>query len=108
MKTCPVCGNPLQRRPKEAPSQWERRTYCSWSCSSRDHNHERHAAGREALIEDLERLIGTDRPLAVAARLGYDKPRSLARRLQRAGRPDLACVFDQIGRADRSRAREAS
>ena len=48
---------------------------------------------RAALIEDIEHLLSFDTAAHIAARLGYEKPRSLARRLSRAGRHDLARQF---------------
>ena len=48
---------------------------------------------RAALIEDIEHLLSYDTAAHIAARLGYEKPRSLARRLSRAGRHDLARQF---------------
>ena len=48
---------------------------------------------RAHLIEDVLALIGTDTPRRIAARLGYERPASLAKRLTRAGRPDLAQPF---------------
>lgn len=46
------------------------------------------------LIEDVEWLLGTDAPESIAARVGYNRPRTLARRLFRNGRPDLARHFE--------------
>jgi hypothetical protein len=47
------------------------------------------------LIEDVEWLRGTDSPENIAARVGYPRVASLARRLERADRPDLARIFDR-------------
>ena len=45
------------------------------------------------LVDEVSALLGTDTPVHIAARVGYDKPPSLARRLARAGRLDLARAF---------------
>jgi hypothetical protein len=47
------------------------------------------------LIEDVEYLLGTDSPEGIAARLGCSSPRNLSQRLRRAGRGDLARLFDR-------------
>lgn len=46
------------------------------------------------LIAEVEWLIGTDTPERIAQRLGYTRTKSLCRRLERAGRYDLARRFD--------------
>lgn len=52
------------------------------------------AAAREALIEEVEFLLGCgESPERTAHRLGYDTPASLERRLLRSGRRDLAKAF---------------
>ena len=48
----------------------------------------------DELIAEVEFLAGTDDPKNLAARLGYQRPDSLCRRLERNGRPDLARYFD--------------
>ena len=48
------------------------------------------ARKRAELIEDLLDLLDTDTPSTIARRLGYTRPASLARRLERAGRIDPA------------------
>lgn len=58
-----------------------KRTYTAWT--------QRYAQ----LADEVAHLLGTDTPVHIAARVGYDKPRSLARRLARAGRNDLARSF---------------
>jgi hypothetical protein len=47
------------------------------------------------LIEDVEHLLGTDNTESIARRLGYSTGKNLARRLRRAGRSDLAQLFDR-------------
>ena len=47
---------------------------------------------RHIYVEEVEALIGSDTPEAIARRLGV-KPASLARALQREGRGDLASPF---------------
>lgn len=51
------------------------------------------------LIEDIEWILGTDTPERIAARVGYPRMKSLTRRLERNGRPDLARIFDRRGMA---------
>lgn len=48
------------------------------------------------VIEETERLIGTDWPPNIARRLDYDNPHSLKAQLKRWGRADLAAHFDKI------------
>lgn len=50
---------------------------------------------RDELVAEVEHLLGTDHPGKIAARLGY-QPLSLARRLTRCGRRDLARRFDRV------------
>lgn len=46
-------------------------------------------ASRDYVIEDVEWIIGTDRAVSVAHRVGYDRLDSLIQYLRRAGRSDL-------------------
>ena len=50
-------------------------------------------AGVRKLIEDVEWLLPTMPAADVAEKLGYDNPASLATRLRRWGRSDLATPF---------------
>lgn len=53
------------------------------------------AARRQALIEDVEFLLEQGESLPkIAERTGYERAASLARRLRRYDRPDLAHHFD--------------
>jgi hypothetical protein len=45
---------------------------------------------RQERIRDIEWIIDTDHPERIAQRLGYERPESLVRTLQRWGRHDLA------------------
>jgi hypothetical protein len=54
-----------------------------------------------ALLEDIEWLLESgEPPQAIAARLGYAKPASLARRLSRHGRADLAAIYWRVARRE--------
>ena len=48
----------------------------------------------EIVVSEVEHLIGTRTPQAIAAAVGYAKADTLARALHRWGRPDLAKVID--------------
>jgi hypothetical protein len=50
---------------------------------------------RDELVEDVEHLLGYDRPLRIVERVG-STPSAVARALHRAGRPDLARPFDRL------------
>lgn len=51
---------------------------------------------REALTEEVEFLLSLgESATAIAKDLGYSKPESLARRMWRHGRPDLAQAFER-------------
>ena len=90
------CGEKHQARGRcqRHYNQWRRTT---------EHFTSSWADQRAALIENIEDLLGYDTAAHIAARLGYEKPRSLAlgyekprslaRRLSRAGRHDLARQF---------------
>lgn len=55
----------------------------------------RHQSAREALISEIEfQLDAGASAKLLPARLGYENPESLTRRLYRAGRPDLAKLFE--------------
>ena len=58
-------------------------------------------ARKRDLIEDVEWILTADDPAIALRRLGYDKPGSLAKRLLRAGRPDLARPFWALDNAQR-------
>lgn len=62
------------------------------------------ARKRAELIEELTVLLDTDTPSNIARRLGYKTPEPLARRLQRAGRIDLARIFWRVATAEKSQA----
>ena len=47
------------------------------------------------LIEELGHVWGTDKPVNIARRLGYENPHSLTRRLYRYGHHDLAAMLDR-------------
>jgi hypothetical protein len=79
--------------------------------TARPEQAEKYAAERAALIEEVEFLLNSgESPASIPRRLGYDNPRSLERRLQRAGRNDLAAIvrpkFDEA-RRERHRQRNA-
>lgn len=54
---------------------------------------------REMVLAELDVLLGTDHPGAIAVRLGYKSGRELARVLHRWGRSDLAREFNTVSAA---------
>lgn len=56
---------------------------------------------RDELVAEVEHLLGTDSGDGIAARLNLGTRSHLARRLQRAGRPDLAQRIIDTGIAAR-------
>lgn len=51
---------------------------------------------RKYVVGELDRLVGTDWPESLAARLGYENFHSLQAALKRWGRPDLAARFNRV------------
>jgi hypothetical protein len=81
IKTCPNCNVRFARRPKQPPSSWKKRRFCSRHCSAFFYKEERIAqmcAGREIAMQDPARLehyrqatraaLDAVRPLANLAR----------------------------------------
>ena len=62
------------------------------------------AARRQAVIEDVEWVAGTDHPDNIARRLGYSNGDSLSKQLRNWGRHDLATRVTSGYRTDSRRA----
>ena len=89
-RTCKGCPNALRRRPDESWARYEAREFCSSGCSGRANSTAAAEARRQAKLEDVEWLVGTDSPQNIATRLGYKDLGNLTAVLQRWGRDDLA------------------
>lgn len=59
------------------------------------------AARTQDLVADVEWILGDSDPAASLVRLGYVNPGSLAQRLRRAGREDLARPFWRLDNHNR-------
>jgi hypothetical protein len=86
---CLHCGRVCPKTLEQTWTDWEAMRFCDDTCERA------HRLPRDELIEELELLLGTDHLNSIARRLGY-RPDSLARRLQRCGRPDLARHFNRL------------
>ena len=62
------------------------------------------AARRQAVIEDVEWVAGTDHPDNIARRLGYSDSNSLSKQLRNWSQRDLAARLTRGYRTDRRRA----
>jgi hypothetical protein len=94
-RQCDHCGADYYRG-TESAARFRRRRYCSVRCATAVNNAPGCREGHdEALIEDVEFLLGTDTMHNIANRLGFARPDSLARRMYRVGRPDLAQVLQR-------------
>ena len=62
------------------------------------------AARRQAVIEDVEWVAGTDHPDNIARRLGYSGGDSLSKQLRNWGQRDLAARLTRGYRTDSRRA----
>lgn len=83
---CRACGKVPPKVLEQTWEDWEAMEYCDQACR-------RQARwSRSELVTEVEFLVGTDTPANIAQRLGY-KPGSLARRLHRMGRLDIATRF---------------
>ena len=89
-RTCKGCPNTLTRRPDESWARFDAREFCSSGCSGRANSTAAAEARRQAKLEDVEWLVGTDSPQNIATRLGYKDLGNLTAVLQRWGRDDLA------------------
>lgn len=89
-RTCEHCGNQYARTRDESGSHWRARKYCGRSCAGAAAWIKSSTTKREARIEDVEWLLGTDSPDNIATRLGYKDAANLVTVLKRWGRPDLA------------------
>ena len=89
-RTCEVCGATYTRAKNTSHVQHAKSRYCSRACACKAASAAKDAARREAVIEDLEVIIGTDAPDRIAARLGYANADGLVKALRRWGRDDLA------------------
>ena len=105
-KPCAECGQKFARHIDEPESKFARRACCGKSCATaRQHKAAAaHAAEvfdprRQATLEDLEWIIGTDNPDRIAGRLGYASADNLVRVLYRWGRPDLVARLVTAGAA---------
>jgi hypothetical protein len=86
---CLHCGKVCPKLPEQTWEQWEELTFCDNSCRGA------HRLSGDELLTELGLLIGTDTPSGIARRLGC-QPKSLARRLMRMGRSDLAKTFERV------------
>lgn len=76
-KPCRHCGEIFTARPKQPPSDWVKKKFCSRRCSASFHKDERIAqmlAGRARAMEDPAKL----EHFRTAARVALDKIRPLA------------------------------
>jgi hypothetical protein len=96
---CLTCGKVVPKMPEETWEEWEALRYCDPTCQPK-------RLDRDELIAEVEFLVGSVGPQNLAHRLGYAIG-SLARRLERSGRPDLAHRFDRIDSAARRQRRAA-
>lgn len=89
-RTCEQCGNQYARTRDESQAHWKARKFCGRSCAGAAAWIKTAATKREARIEDVEWLLGTDSPDNIATRLGYKDATTLVTLLKRWDRPDLA------------------
>lgn len=92
--TAPQCNRRARAR-GYCNSHWHqwRRTGRTWPIKPSNRGRRGWAkTDTTGLIAELEFLTGTDHPARIAQRLGFD-PDTLAKRLNRAGRPDLATHY---------------
>jgi hypothetical protein len=93
-KTCELCGITYERKVgSECVKQYLARRFCSNACGNEvkfEANRKAAAERRDAIIEDLEWILGTDNPDRVTRRLGYSDVENLRMVLRRWGREDLA------------------
>lgn len=74
-------------------AQW-RRTGRTWPLNPKGQGRRGWTGSpNQELATEVEWLTGTDHPTNIAQRLGFKDPATLAKRLQRAGRPDLATHY---------------
>lgn len=93
MTTCTICGAPFTAQ--------RARATCSDACLTELHR--RNSNHRADLVEDVEWMLdGGDTPTQILTRLATT-PTAIARRLYRAGRPDLARLFNPTSVANRKR-----
>ena len=89
--TCPVCGQPMS----EVTTRGLRRKVCSRTCGAALGGLAKWEGRRpHDRAEDVADLLDAgESPAQIALRLGIG-PRSIAKALQRAGRYDLARLFE--------------
>lgn len=101
---CKLCGNEIPFGPhrRRGRDEWLARAYCNRTCAGRARTDPNAPDNLADLIEDAEFLLDPTGPRGsryeLARRLGYSNPESLAKRLYRAGRKDLANAFDSDDR----------
>lgn len=94
-RTCRQCGNQYARTRDESKHHWQVRKFCGRTCMGIAARRAREADKRTQRIEDVEWLLGTDRPDNIARRLGYADLASLTKVLRRWDRNDLVARLNR-------------
>ncbi len=104
MKQCPHCGADLVPRLRQSNAHYQRRKFCSITCSNRA----RGTTTADCIAEDVEFLLGMGESVEqIARRLGRTVG-AVEIALRRARRADLARAFDRIRKHQRTQQRRAS
>lgn len=94
-RTCEVCGATYQKRPSDSYKNFGMRRFCSPVCSRQAGAEGRRAKGAaetEYMHGEVEHLLdyGSECGERIATRLGFTYLETLADKMTRTGRPDLA------------------
>lgn len=104
MKQCPQCGADLVPRLRQSNAHYQRRKFCSITCSNRH----RGTTSRDYIVEDVEDLLGMGESVEqIPRRLGRTVA-AMEIALRRGRRPDLSRAFDRLRKHQRTQQRQAS